>query len=392
MNDARPRRAARPDRAPSVWSGSLYYLVYYFATAAYMPFLYVHFSDLGLSGKQVGLLATLPPIVTMLLSPLLGSIADRRHLRVRMVQAGLAALAVTLFLFRFPSRFGTIAPLMLSLAIFSTPFTSIGDGLVARMAHRNRLNYGGMRLWGSFGFAVSALGCGVLWEALGYRRMFLITGLLFVPAIVIMGFLEEGPRTPARERMPASHLLRDAGLLLLLFAAFLSSISSSLAGTFSGIYARWLGGGDFLVGAIFAISALAELPTMFLSDRVSVRITETNALVCAYAVMAAAFLGCALTRSAAVLLVLFAVKGLGYGMWLTVTIRSVTRRTSEEWASTAQALLTICMMGLAPLVAGPVGGWIHDRISPAAVFMLAAGSLAVAGIVVLSAGRRGRLA
>jgi hypothetical protein len=60
---------------------------------------------------------------------------------------------------------------MLVLAVFLTPFTSIGDGLVARMAHRNGFNYGGMRLWGSFGFAVSAAVCGATWQSLGNKTM-----------------------------------------------------------------------------------------------------------------------------------------------------------------------------------------------------------------------------
>ena len=383
---------ARVDRAPSAWTGSFYYLVFFFGSGSYFPFLYVHLSDLGLSGEQGGLLATFPPIMTMLLSPVVAGFADRNRLRVRVSQVGLACLAVTMFLFRFPRTFGTVVPLMLVFAMLLTPFTSVADGLVARMAHRNGLNYGGMRLWGSFGFAVSAVVCGAVWQTLGFKTMFLITGLLFLAPIPVVALLEEGPVIPAHERRPASHLLRDRGLLLVLLAAFLSGIANSLSGTFSGIYARSIGGGNMLVGAMFAVSALAECPTMLLSSRLSDRISEANAVVCGYAVMAAAYAGYALVHTPGLLVLLAGIKGLGYGVWLTVTIRSVTRRTTEEWASTAQALLTICLMGLAPLVAGPIGGLIHDVVSPGAVFVLAAGCLALAGIVMLSAGRRSRLA
>jgi PPP family 3-phenylpropionic acid transporter len=377
-------RRARPGISPFAWSGSLYYGLYYLCAGSYAPFLYVYFSDLGLSGKQVGLLATLAPIVTLLLSSLVASLADRTRKRVRITQAALACTAVVVFLLRLPSTFGHIALLMLFLAVFSSPLASISEGLIARMAHRNRLNYGGMRLWGSLGWAVSALGCGFLWQALGFRVMFLVAGVLYLPLIFIAGRLEE--------RRPASQLLRDRGLLLLLVATFLAGVSNTLAMVFQGIYARSLGGGNVLIGAMAAGGALAELPVMFYSSRISQRVGGANAVIYSCVVMALAYLGYELTKSPDLLVGLSVLKGFGYGLWFTVTIRLLTKRTPEEWASTAQSLLTICLFGLAPLVAGPIGGWIHDTIGPSAVFGLAAASMGMAGVVMLLARRLGKLA
>jgi PPP family 3-phenylpropionic acid transporter len=381
----------RTGRSSFAWSGSLYYLTYYFCTGSYVPFLYVYLSDLGLSGKQVGLLATLAPIVTMLFSSLVASLADRTRKRVRITQVALACTAVVVFLLRLPTTFGNVALLMLCLAIFSNPLSSISEGLIARMAHRNRLNYGGMRLWGSLGWAVSALGCGALWQVLGLKMMFLVASVMYLPLILVAGRLEEGPIVPAHERRPASHLLRDRGLVFLLVATFLAGISNTLGMIFQGIYARWLGGGDILVGAMAAGGALAELPVMFYSSRIAQRIGEAKAVVYGCVVMGLAFLGYELTKSPGLLLVLSVFKGFGYGLWFTVTIRLLTKRTPEEWASTAQSLLTICLFGLAPLVAGPLGGWIHDSVSPPAVFGLAAACLGMAAVVMLLAGRRGKL-
>jgi len=378
--------------SPFAWSGSLYYGIYYLCAGSYIPFLYLYLSDLGLSGEKVGLLATLAPIATILFSSMVASLADRTRGRVRITQVALACTCVVVFLLRFPTTFGRIALLMLFLAIFSSPLGSVSEGLVARMAHRNGLNYGAMRLWGSLGWAVSALGCGVLWQVLGFKLMFLVASLLCLPLIVIAGRLEEGPVIPAHERRPASRLLRDRGLVFLLAATFLVGMSNSLGTVFSGIYVRSLGGGDILVGAMASGSALAELPVMFYSNRISERVGEARAVVAACVVMGLAYLGYVLIKRPDLLVWLSVFRGFGYGLWFTVTIRLLTKRTPEEWASTSQSLLTICLMGLAPLVAGPLGGLIHDAINPSAVFGLAAGCLAMAGVVMLVAGRRGRFA
>jgi PPP family 3-phenylpropionic acid transporter len=387
----RAGRPAGPERTSFARIGSVYYLVAFLGSGAFFPFLYVHFADLGLNGKQIGLLATLSPIVTLLVTTPVASLADRTRKRVRIAQAGLALTGTTVFSLRFAASFAVIVPLMVGLAVFSTPVSSIVEGLIARMAQRHRLNFGGMRLWGSLGYAVSALGCGALWQAFGFGPMFLVAALTYVPLIVIARWLEEGPVIPPQERRPALDLLRDRGLLVLLLAAFLSAISNSLAMTWSGVYARWLGGGNMLVGAMVAVSALAELPTMFFSDRISLRIGSMKAAVGSYALMAGAFLGYALSREPSLLLVFAVIKGLGYGVWMTVTIRLVIRRTPEQWASTAQALLTMCLWGLAPLLAGPLGGLIHDAFTPAAVFVMAAITLVMAGGVILCGGRRLKL-
>ena len=230
---------------------------------------------------------------------------------MRVAQVGMVCVAVTMFMFRFPTKFGGLAALMVLLALFSTPFSSVGEGLIARMAHRNGFNYGAMRLWGSFGFAVTALICGFVWDRLGFKTMYLISAVLFVVPIVVIGFVEEGPVIPAHERRPARTLLLDRGLLLLLVGVVLSSIANSLSGTFSGIFVRSLGGSNLFVGAMWAISAMAELPTMFYSNRISDKIGETAALLTAYAVMGLSFLGYSLVRDPTLLLVLCATKGNG---------------------------------------------------------------------------------
>ena len=49
-------------------TGSLFYLVSLFGAGSFMPFLYVHFNELGLTGQQVGWLSILSPSMMLLLS------------------------------------------------------------------------------------------------------------------------------------------------------------------------------------------------------------------------------------------------------------------------------------------------------------------------------------
>ncbi|MBL8056251.1 MAG: MFS transporter [Anaerolineales bacterium] len=372
--------------------GALYYLINFLGAGAYMPYLYVYLAELGITGQQIGWLSVLGPVMMLGLATPIAALADRRRWRVAILQIALAGQAATLFLLGQARTFGWIALLMLLMAIAGSPLMSVSDSLIARAARRHNLNFGSMRLWGSLGYAASALAFGGLWQWFGFQPMFIVAPLFVLPVIWLGGQFEELPASAPSERQPAADLLRDPGLVSLLVATFLASISNSLAMTFGGIYARALGGGDLLIGMMIACAATAEILTMFLGERLMRRLRGVPAMILAYGLMAGAYLGWVLVPDPNAVVFFSIFKGLGYGLWFTVTVRLVTERTPEARAATAQSLLAVSMFGLAPLVAGPVGGWIHDAFNAGAVFSLGILALGLGAAGLLLASRRGELA
>ncbi|MFC1997074.1 MFS transporter [Chloroflexota bacterium] len=371
-------------------SGSLFYLIFFLSTGSFSPFLYVYYSELGLTGQQVGFLATFFPLMTLFFATPLSSLADRKRWRTRMVQSALLIVAVIFFFMQFPSTFSGIALLMLPMAFFFSPVMSIADSLIARMAQRHKLNYGGMRLWGSIGFASSAFIFGVVWNKVGFTPMFMVASLILLPLIWMTSQLEEGLPSAPQNRAPMTELFRDSGLVLLLIGTFLAGIANSLSMTFEGIYVRSLGGTSFLIGLMTAFASTSELPTMYYGQRIGLKLRGANAIILAYGLSCSAYLGFVLLPNPSIMPVFSILKGLGFGLFFTNTVRLITQRAPEEWASTAQSLMTVGMFGLAPLIAGPLGGAIHDHIGPAAIFGLGALTLLLAAIILWIGSARGK--
>src|SRR4051794_23488314 len=173
-------RRQRKSLSPAV-RGGLFYLGFWGIIGVYAPFLNVYFVRLGLSGRQLGLLATLYPLMTMVVAPMLSAVADRRGWRVPLLALGVAGMVVALVLLRLPKTFVLLLPLMAFLALVRSPISPVADSLIARMAVRHRLDYGRLRVWGSISFAIIALACGAIWEWVGYAPMFLTAAVLFVP-------------------------------------------------------------------------------------------------------------------------------------------------------------------------------------------------------------------
>jgi PPP family 3-phenylpropionic acid transporter len=363
--------------------GSLFYLTFWGAAAVYLPFINLHFARLGLTGQQIGVLSALLPLMTLTVAPFLAALADRRQLRTRLLALTLAGMALALALLYVPTTFPAIVPLMLLLALARSPVGPLGDSLIARMAARHRIDYGSMRLWGSLSFAPVAIAVGALWQRVGYALMFPVTAVLFLPAVFAAAKLEEGPVIERAERRPFREVGRDRGLLAILGATFLIGGSLGMDGAFQAIYVSHLGGGGFLVGVLFGVSAFCELPAMRYATALARRVGAPATLLLAYLLLAINYAGYGFAQAPWVLIPLTMLKGCGFGLYFASTVRLIDERTPPEWASTVQAIMNAGAGGLAPLVASLLGGLIYDALGPASIY--AACTFAV-GLAILTLG------
>jgi PPP family 3-phenylpropionic acid transporter len=359
--------------------GALFYLAFYGAHAAYIPFLSVFYAQRGLSGSEIGLLAAVGPLVALVGAPGLAALADRRGWQGPMLRLGLAGTALCLLFMPLPDSFAGLLLVVGGLALAGSPLMSIADGLIAQMATRRNLNYGQMRLWGSVSWVVlPALG-GALWQQMGLGLMFLLASLLFLATIpLVQLFDQEQPRVAqAAAPRPGAG---NGRMRVVLAGSFALGLGMSMTVTFAAIYLDRLGG-QVLVGLFTGAAALSELPVMLWSERIMRRLGGPRTLLLGYALMGGAFLGLAVFTQPALLLAAGLVRGLGFGLLVPTTVRLIAGWAPAGRVATYQGWLNAGLWGLAPLIAGPLGGVIYDTAGPAAVFLVAAGAATVAGLV-----------
>lgn len=355
------------------WLGALYYLCYWSAMALCMPYLNVHYSQLGLTGFQIGLLGALVPLMRLTAAPSASALADRRGWKKRILTLALIASGIFLYLLGIPKTFGLILPIVGLMAVAQSIATPIADGLVARMATRYRVDYGKLRLWGSLGFAVAALATGALWQRYGYGAMFIVGALAVLPVALAAQGLQEDRVTQEKARPPLAFLFRDYGLVALFIANFLIGAGEGLYVTFSGVYMDALGGAGWMIGGLFGLSALVELPAMQYAGALARRIGKPFTLAISYALMALAFFGYSISRTPLILLLYAMLKGVGFGLYFPTTVSLSDERAPAAWSSTVQSLLMALSWGLAPLLTTPLAGWLSDTLGLSRVFAVAAG-------------------
>ena len=377
---ARWQAALRPTQ-----QGALYYFGFYGAVAAYGPFLSVYFARRGFSGQEIGLLAAIGPLMAVLIGPLILAFADRRGGRVRLLSLGLAGTALGLFALALPLPFVGLLCVVTGLGVVGSFAGPLADGLLARMAERHGLAFGKMRLWGSVSWAIVAAAGGWLWQQVGFWPMFPLAGLLFLATIPVALTLREETPGSSQARLSWRTVAGDGRIRAVIGATFLLGLAMGTVGTFAGIYIDHLGGGQSLVGLFAAVTAVCELPTMHWSQRIMGRLGGPPTLLLAYVLLGGSYAGLGWIDQPLGLLLVGAVQGLGFGLFLPTTIRLVAVWAPPQWSATYQGILSAATWGLAPLIAGPLGGLIYDGAGPATVFLTCAAITAAGALVLIGA-------
>lgn len=363
--------------------GALYYFAFWGVVGVYIPFMFVHFKQIGLTGTQIGLFATFMPLMMLTTAPIVANFADRYRMRTRMLALCIVLLGISLALLGSTNEFWLLLPYMVFMAFVRSPIAGIGDGLVAKMAVTHGVNFGAMRLWGSLGFAGIAAVSGVAWQYFGYQPMFLAACIGFCLMAGLALLLDEEAAAP-RQHGSIKTLLQDPALRIIMITAFLMAGSLAMSGTFEGIMMDYLGGGGIFIGLLLGFTGVSEIPLMRNAPRLADRFGAERTFMIGCIIIALAHVAYATAWSPIVLLGGAMIRGAGFGLSFVMMVTIVARRSPPGMAASAQATVSAAGWGLAPLIGIPISGALYDLTGgPQVVFwvcvVMACGAALVMG-------------
>ena len=358
-----------------IWAPPFYFL-YYAAAAALVPFLIVYYQDLGLTGTQIGFLASIPPLVSLFSAPFWGALADmtqQHKLSLLIAMSGAILLAMALSAF---TAFAWLIPVVIMFAFFSSPIMPLVDNTTMDLLEGEKELYGRIRLWGAIGWGIAAPVVGWLIEAGSIAWAFrsyaaiMALGLLNTLRIPVSGRI----RSTFREGVQT--LLTNQRWLGFLIVAFSGGMALSMISNFLFIFLRSLKADDFLLGLTLTAATLSELPVLYFSERL-LRHWNVRQLM-------------------KVAMLFFAIRALAYSLlntpWLALPIQLLHGPTfSLMWLSgvsfadeiapaglgaTAQGLFSGVMLGIGSAAGAFLGGLLYDHIGIVNMFRVTAiGSL-----------------
>jgi MFS transporter, PPP family, 3-phenylpropionic acid transporter len=355
-----------------------FYLLTQGALGIYLPFINVYLEqEVGLSGRQIGALAAISPVMTLLAGPIWGAAADTWGSRLQVLRLAIGGAATAILLLAVPESLLLLVPAMILFTVFQVAIIPLSDSLIAAAAARQEVHYGELRLWGSIGFALSGLIYGQVGSWLGLRSLFPGYALLMALALpVAWQMVKQEPAPPPPEMDQPLALLKNQTLALFLVVAGLAAIGISGGYLFLYVFLRTLGASAGLIGMVSAVGALAEVPFMIWGGRLIKRWGARPIFAVGMGFIALGWGLYAILKTPLLAPFIHLSIGAGMGLLWPAAVTYVARETPAGRDATAQSLLNATMYGVAPLIAVQLAGAVFDTAGPRAVLGVSAGALA----------------
>jgi PPP family 3-phenylpropionic acid transporter len=264
---------------------SLVYAAIFFTFGMQLPFLPIWLGARGIDDRHIAIILATPQFLRVLSTPLVAGWADRRGDFVGTLAAsltvmtglfcaltlvsGFESILVTVTLFSCAQ--GVAMPLADALTFAVLRARTYGSGRsIAGAGAATRLEYGGIRKWGSAAFIGGNIAAGLILSRTGVAAIpygLAASALLSVGAALYaapLGALAHAP-APAEAGPPGD---RRLGLLFLVIgAATLIQASHALLNTFGSLHWAREGYSDAFVGALWALGVISETTFFGLAGR-----------------------------------------------------------------------------------------------------------------------------
>ncbi len=361
------------------------YFFYFAGVGAYWSFINVYYKSLGLSGTQIGLVNTAAPLVAIGAATLWGVLADRLGQPRKVLAIALPGVILSALALSTVRPFGLIVLFACLLALFNSATIPLLDNTTLRLLGERRGQYGRYRVLGSFGFILTSLGAGYLYDLTGLTWIFYVyAAILALMLLAAFGL----PGQPVRLAGGSvwrgmGQMIRQPAWVLFAVASILLWMSNTGSMNFLGITIEDLGGAKRLIGLASMMAAVTEIPILLNSERLMARFGPVRLQVAAFAAFIVRGALLAIMPSAGWAVPISALGGAAFSLFWISAVTYANDSAPDHLKTTAQALL-FALLNLAGMAGSLVSGWLYDTTGHSGLFWATA-LFAALGLGVLAA-------
>jgi PPP family 3-phenylpropionic acid transporter len=371
---------------------SLFFLLFFAGIGLIMPFLSLQFKAVGYNGVQISLLNMLSALAVILTAPQYGLIFDRSKDKRLILLISLTIATVTLFLIPYLRAFGAMLVIYtINRVIVSSSITASENLSYQVSADKNgeeKAGFGSLRMWGSLGFALTALLGGMIFQNFGLlRNSRIFLGLMAATFVVLLLMPEsifrerrstESGETALSTRGVIKLIAKDQYLLLTVVALALTDPLFDGVRSFEPIFMEELGLPVSVIGLAATLSALLEVPMMLGADRLIERIGVQNLVI--------AILSFDLTRRLLVWIfpsgwVVFALNimtAISFTLRLITTVHLINLRIPKQYTTTALTFVFNTLNGIMYILSNAISGVIYDAFGARQIYLVSAALCVIA--------------
>lgn len=379
---------------PAARTGA-YYTTLLLSAAVANPFLPIWLTGKGMTTAEIGMINALPILLMVALNLVVGRIADRASDWRTVIVVGSIAAAVPPFMLLVAEGYWAI---LIVWALLMMPFQAIApvvDAAAFRMARRQGIDFGILRVWGTIGFVAMTLVAGFtldIWGVVAFVPLMIAVSLVRAAMALQLPLMRDRSET-GRPTYPidapvsrlvavrAGELWQPWFILTLLGAALLFASQMMFLG-FGALIWSQAGISGLVIGLIWAVAPASEIVAMLYFHKFSKWLAARQLILIGCGCAVLRWCGFALEPDVWVLAVLQLLNMATVGFTILGITSFIGNWTSEHIAAEAQSFFFMIRQVIT--VAALIGfGYLVGTLGAGAYFV-AAGMAALGGALILA--------
>lgn len=361
-----------------------FYLFYYAAVGAFMPYWSPYLEARGFTAAQMGIAYALMGLARSIMPIAWGWWADVTGKRIGTVRVA-AVISLLIFMgIPFADSIVAIATLMVVYSLFWHALLSQFEVITLNHLSNSGGDYSRVRLWGSVGFVVAVLGLGPILDHIGVLPLPWLVGVLFTAMVVSSWLVPESPDAPATAMAAPRifHVLRRPEILALLAACTLSQMSFAPYYHFFTLFLDRYDYSRGMAGFLWALAVIAEIGLFLVMSRLISGFGARRLLIVVLAATAGRWLLLPMVVDSLPMLVLLQLThALTFGAYHSVAVYYIQRNFPGSLQGRGQAIYNAAAYGVGGSIGAISAGYLWEHLSPESTYYFAAGAALLGSII-----------
>jgi len=349
-----------------------FYFFVFAALAFFAPFLTLYYEGLGLNGRQIGILAALPSIMTFVSAPIFGALADVTQQHKRILGLSVIMVIVGILIISVVNNFWGLIPGVIVYAFFFAPALPIIDRSVLEILGPDRDQYGKQRLWGAIGWGALAPLAGLVVDKWGLQIAFYGAAVLFLGLFIIS---QRAPIQTINLHIRfwggLTQLLSNWQVILFFTVILVGGMGLAMVHNYLFLYLDHLGANTITMGMALTIATVSELFIMYYSDRLLKSWKSRGLILFGLLMISIRLLGYSSTNTPAIALTLQLLHGPTFAAIWMAGVAYVAEIAPPGLGNTAQGMFTGVVMGLGSALGAFIGGFLYQSVGFSQMFLFA---------------------
>ena len=364
---------------------SLYFFLYFSGVGFIQPFITLHFHNIGMTGLQIGSITTISGLLALVAAPVLGAVYDLTKRKRLFFQIVLFLSGIFLLLVGQMKSFWAILMFYSIYRFCGASNVPTAENLsysIALAGTGKRSRFGFMRLWGSIGFSITAVVGGRIVEQANIQyNFFLFLICIFLVVVVVsrissqaFNHTDEAVTTQPKANTGSvvKLIVSDKYLMLMILALAITHPMGNGLRQFEPIYMSQLGLTESLIGLAATLSALFEVPFMLWADNWIKKLGITPILLFIFWFDLLRRLLVWFFPSGEMVFTTHVATSFSFSLRLVIAVSMINTRVPKKFTTTALALVTMTIFGVANMISSAISGIIFDTFGGRELYLLSA--------------------